>query len=117
MQYLCAHIGTGAGPVPEKGDLLQTHTHALQRVHLVAPPLDDQQFNDSKTGKRLAGVGLFVHQEEGKDMYVSKIVPNSSAAMCGMIRVDDELIRIDENFMGPKNDLTKVCLASCLEPL
>ncbi len=111
-----AHSGTGAGAVEEDGDLVQTHTHGLQRVRLVAPQLDHHlQFNDVKTGRQLAGVGLFVHQEEGQDMYVSRIVPNGAAAMCGMIRVDDELISIDDHFLRPEYDLTTVCLASCLK--
>ena len=110
-----AHSGIGAGPVEEDGDLVQTHMHGLQRLRLVAPLLDDHlQFNDIKTGRQLAGVGLFVHQEKGQDMYVSRIVPNGAAAMCGMIRVDDELISIDDHLLRPEDDLTKVCLASCL---
>ena len=105
--------GSGGGArdadVEVEGELVRTHTHGLQRVHLVSPSLDDHlRINDAKTGRQLAGVGLFVHQEEGENIYVSKILPSGAAAMCGMIRVDDELISIDEHVIRPDDELTKV---------
>jgi hypothetical protein len=36
-----ARSGIETEPVEEKGDLVQTHTHGLQRVRLVAPLLDN----------------------------------------------------------------------------
>ncbi len=105
--------GRGGGvrntDVEVEGELVQTHTHGLQRVHLVSPSLDEHlRINDTKTGRQLAGVGIFVHQEEGENIYVSKILPSGAAAMCGMIQIDDELISIDEHVIRPDDELTKV---------
>ena len=78
-------------------------------MHIIGPELDDcQHFDDRKSGKRLAGIGLMVQQEEGELIYVSKILPSGAAASCGMICIDDELLSVDNHTIEPDDDLAKV---------
>jgi hypothetical protein len=58
---------------------------------------------------RLAGVGLFVQQEDGENIYVSSILPHGAAACCGMIQNDDELLSVDDHIVQPDDDLAEVC--------
>jgi len=97
-----APSGSGSPPPPPpksggSAGATWTHTGQKAKLHTIGAPLDsNQQVRDAQTGETVAGVGIFFQQEHGDWVYVANVVPNSSADRSGRVRLDDELVRVDD---------------------
>jgi len=90
-------------------DTVINHHGQVAKLKTVGPKLDEKlTVTDHRTGERMAGVGIFFQQETDSWIYVASIVPNSSADRCGLIKPDDELVRVDNVEISPHESLEDV---------
>eukprot|EP00284_Hemiselmis_tepida_P014028 CAMPEP_0174922484 /NCGR_PEP_ID=MMETSP1355-20121228/5910_1 /TAXON_ID=464990 /ORGANISM="Hemiselmis tepida, Strain CCMP443" /LENGTH=140 /DNA_ID=CAMNT_0016168071 /DNA_START=49 /DNA_END=468 /DNA_ORIENTATION=+ len=98
------HYGGGEiiGMRKAETDTVINHHGQVAKLKTVGPKLDSKlTVTDQRTGETMAGVGIFFQQESDSWIYVASIVPNSSADRCGLIKPDDELVRVDSVEISP----------------
>jgi hypothetical protein len=122
---------TGGIPMPSPSQLVQASS-AVPRLSPALKPkvspaskpqpkspegrytvTQDGQYKQLQTvgggiGAGQAGVGIFFQQEGGRSMYVASMVPGGAAQRDGLIRTDDELIRVNSYPIGPNSGLEDV---------
>lgn len=101
---LCEHTPWQLRCTPTVGSRAEVQVESEQTCgwNQVGQPIDENlAMQDPITGEQLVGVGIFFQQEADDWIYVASLLPGSSAELSGRIRVDDELVRVDEMEVTP----------------